>query len=34
MTVSDRAGALQALMRVLKPGGSITVIEGDCCPQR
>ncbi|MQA88112.1 MAG: methyltransferase domain-containing protein [Streptosporangiales bacterium] len=23
------AGALQALMRVLKPGGSITVIEGD-----
>jgi ubiquinone/menaquinone biosynthesis C-methylase UbiE len=27
--VSDPAGALQALMRVLKPGGSLTVIEGD-----
>jgi SAM-dependent methyltransferase len=25
----DPAGALQALQRVLKPGGSITVIEGD-----
>jgi ubiquinone/menaquinone biosynthesis C-methylase UbiE len=27
--VSDPAGALRALMTVLKPGGSITVIEGD-----
>jgi ubiquinone/menaquinone biosynthesis C-methylase UbiE len=27
--LSDPAGALQALKRVLKPGGSITVIEGD-----
>jgi SAM-dependent methyltransferase len=27
--LSDPAGALKALMRVLKPGGSITVIEGD-----
>src|SRR6266540_3004817 len=25
----DPAGALRALMRVLKPGGSITVVEGD-----
>jgi SAM-dependent methyltransferase len=27
--LSDPAGALQALMSVLKPGGSLTVIEGD-----
>ena len=27
--VSDPAGAVEALMTVLKPGGSITVIEGD-----
>jgi ubiquinone/menaquinone biosynthesis C-methylase UbiE len=27
--VADPAGALEALMTVLKPGGSITVIEGD-----
>ena len=26
--LSDPAGALQALMSVLKPGGSLTVIEG------
>jgi SAM-dependent methyltransferase len=27
--LSDPTGALEALMQVLKPGGSITVIEGD-----
>ena len=27
--LTNPAGALEALMRVLKPGGSITVIEGD-----
>ena len=27
--LTDPSGALRALMRVLKPGGSITVIEGD-----